>query len=92
MSILKPHRGLIKRKRRGFFIRRKMKSLPPISPKALIPLNAQEESFIDAIRQKHMERTGCQPEDFLAYFVGYGVKGHKVNCRAVAIRRLKIKD
>jgi len=76
-------------KLKRFFIRRKIKNLPPLTPRSLIPLNAEEDSFIKAIRQEHMKRTGCQPEDFTAYFADFHIKHHKTNCRAVAIRQLR---
>lgn len=72
-----------------FFIRRKIKNLPPISPASLIPMNAEEEGFIKEVTFKHMKRTGQQPEDFIPYFVDYRIKGHKVKCRAVGIRKLR---
>lgn len=83
MSIFTPKR---------FFIRRKVKILPPLTPESLIPRNEVEASFIEAIRKKHMERNGSQPEDFIAYFVPFRIKGSKEPCRAVGIRKLKAKD
>jgi hypothetical protein len=70
-------------------IRRKIKNLPPISPEALIPRNQEEAGLLRFASEENMKKTGCQPEDFIAYFVNYHVKGHKVNCRAVGIRQLR---